>query len=255
MIIIDYPPGGLGNFLAQVITHTKMNADHLSFHQTPGDYDRLVLESATEFVNAWPNFIINHSVVVIHSFGHLYLVRKRFPQARIIQVVVNNEISIYMNNMYRKACEDNPNSDSTLHEYLIKHYGQDTQPTRRENYALSYLYFLNNKDYHNTVNPLADVIINFDNLYQDFNSFQLELDKITSNNLEPLFELFVKTQDPIITRTKMYRGIINGIKTYKECADQFDTIDHGLLAGMLQDKYKKEFFLPNQEEFECVIPR
>lgn len=256
MIIIDYPPGGLGNFLAQVVTNTiDLNYQQPSFHRNRNTYDTLSLDTPSDFAQAWPDFVPTSDVFVIHSFGQLDLVRRRYPQSTIIQVVVGKEIAIYMNNMYRKACADNSMTESTLHKYLIQHYGADSTATRRENYALSYLHFLHNQDYHNTPSDYADIIINFDNLYQGFERFQLEINKIKHNDIPSIFKVFVETQNIIISRTKLYQDIVNGTKNYQECAEHFDTIDHGLLAGMLQDKYNQEFFLPNQETFSCSIPR
>ena len=107
--------------------------------------------------------------------------------------------------------------------------------------------------YHNTPTKYSDIIINFDLLYQNKNSFTEEITKLTTTDVDKIYKKFVETQQIILDKVAMYQDIVNSSKDYREYSDKFDVIDHGLLCGMLQDKYDREFFLPNQEEFECII--
>ena len=119
MIFIDYPPGGLGNFLAQCLTNTvNFDNSHVSFHRTKNSYyDRLTPEDSTTFNNVFANYTFEKNVAVIHSYGNLGLVRQHYPDSTIIQVVVDKEIAIFLNNLYRKAAVDNRNSERALNDH------------------------------------------------------------------------------------------------------------------------------------------
>lgn len=256
MIFIDYPPGGLGNFLAQILTNQlDMFSQHMSFHRNPKKlYSVLTPESGEQFCQQIRSFVPAHEVSVIHSFGNLDQIRIRWPSATIVQIVVRQEIAILLNNMWRKAAADNPNSEETLSKRLIQYYNKDTVATRRENYALNYLYFKQTAGYHNTRHACTDIEINFDNLYQGIDLMFAELFKVKEDvDVEKIYPVFQLTQKPIIEKNKLYKDLVAGSVAWQKIKHNFDTIDHGLICGMLQEKYAREFFLPNQEHFELII--
>jgi len=258
MIFIDYPPGGLGNFLAQVITSNGEVFDkHLSFHHSvKKQYSALIPNSPEQFCRQIKSFVPSHEVTVVHSYGHINELRTRWPSATIIQVVARQEIAILLNNMWRKAAVENPNLETALSNRLIKYYKKDTVATRRENYALSYLHFKQNSGYHNTLHPLADIEINFDNLYQDSNLMHAELSKIKKDNdITKIYKVFQSTQQSIIQKNNLYKELVAETISWEQCKHNFDTLDHGIICGMLQEKHNKEFFLPDQDHFELIIPR
>lgn len=256
MIFIDYPPGGLGNFLAQILTNNSELSDtHASFHRSlKKEYSSLTPESSEQFCRQITSFVPKHEVTVTHSFGNINELRNRWPSATIVQVVARQEIAILLNNMWRKAAVDNPNSEKTLSNRLIQHYKKNTVATQRENYARSYLYFKQNAGYHNTRHPLTDIEINFDSLYQGPYLMHTELIKIkTDIDISKINKVFQLTQQPIIQKNNLYKELISGSITWDQSKHYFDTIDHGLICGMLQEKHNKEFFLPNQDHFELII--
>ena len=256
MIFIDYPPGGLGNFLAQILTTDgELSDKHISFHRMKGKkYSALTPESSEQFCQQIKTFAPSNEVTVTHSFGNINELRTRWPHATIIQVVARQEIAILLNNMWRKAAGDNPNSETTLSNRLMQHYKKDTVAIRRENYALSYLYFKQNAGYHNTRHPMTDIEIDFDNLYQGPDLMHMELLKIKKDvAITKINKVFQSTQHLIIQKNNLYKELVAGSISWEQSKHYFDTIDHGLICGMLQEKHNKEFFLPNQDHFELFI--
>jgi hypothetical protein len=256
MIFIDYPPGGLGHFLAQILTtDDELPDNHISFHRNlKKKYSALTLESSEQFCQQIKSFVPSNEVTVTHSFGNINELRTRWPSATIIQVVARQEIAILLNNMWRKAAAANPNSETTLSNRLIQHYKKDTVAIRREDYALSYLYFKQNAGYHNTRHPMTDIEINFDNLYQGPYFMHTELLKIKKEvDITKIDKVFQTTQQPIIQKNNLYKELVAESISWEQHKHYFDTIDHGLICGMLQEKHNREFFLPNQDHFELSI--
>jgi len=157
--------------------------------------------------------------------------------------------------MWRKAAPDNPNSKTTMSDRLVQHYEKDTEAVQRENYALSYLYFKQNSGYHNTRHPATDIEINFDNLYHGPDAMHTEFLKIKKDvDVTRINNVFQSTQHTIIQKNNLYKKLVSGSISWEQSKHHFDTLDHGLICGILQEKYNKEFFLPNQEHFELVMP-
>ena len=57
----------------------------------------------------------------------------------------------------------------------------------------------------------------------------------------------------LIQKNNLYKELVAGSISWEQSKHYFDTIDHGLICGMLQEKHNKEFFLPNQDHFELFI--
>jgi hypothetical protein len=102
MVIIDYTPGGLGNFAAQVVTGTAKDPGGPSFHNNwrweSCAYDiQLVCRSQQEFLQRLAQWRPTHSVAICHSHG-AGAELKRLTDSRIISIrPVNRWLQLYLN--------------------------------------------------------------------------------------------------------------------------------------------------------------
>lgn len=239
MIIIDYPPGGLGNFLAQCAQGSinENSIDNLSFHNSwmSITYDYHLVDKEQEFFAKLPLHKPTSDLVICHSWGRLSFVREKYPDSYIVQVIVKDRVDIYLNNLYRKTYKDEEEFLMATSEYLTRHWDKTSfSSARRIDIASRYIRstMTSLERWHHSPDPLADAYINFDNLYQDIESMSTELKKIGSKTgAEAAWNILQKTQKTILDKVKLYPLILNNLSEMDKNPD-LDDIDKGIIIGM-----------------------
>lgn len=248
-VLIDYPPGGLGNFIAQIFTNSiDLNLFYLAYHSTQDrNYDdSLISSTKEEFLSKLKTWEPTSTVTIIHSFGTLDSFNF---SGKVYQVVVEDDMISYI--LAQQIKTGAINGDS-LKNYIEQNYGTFSNSTVRENYAYQYQYLRSNKTFINSASSRADVIISFDNFYKDEKSFIAEVKKINpSIETERLYEHFITTQMPIVERKNLYLKILDCIKKNVIFdMPNLSIIDQGILSGLLNELYPiVEWQLPNQEDW------
>lgn len=253
MIIIDYPPGGLGNFVAQVITDSiDYNSPNLSFHSTT-NRDVINLELLVEeelFLQKVATWLPTTEICLAHSHGHLDKLIEKVT-AIYYQVVVSEKIEIYILNQQLKAVASMANGKEYMQEYIEKHFDSAEPWQYRENFYLQYLW-LKTPSYINTPNKQANIVY-FDNFYKDQLAFYEEIKKINKDiDVHKVYNKFIQSQRFLLDKISLYDSIILAVRQgiNKTIPKDLSMIDQGIISGMLSDQYKNiEFQLPNNNNW------
>ena len=191
MIFIDYPPGGLGHFIAQVFTNNFSKEDHVSFHRIKSkSYDATLSQSSQElFLKKLTKWQPKYPVSIGHSWGAIDQLKNKV-KCKIISVEVNQCWPELFLNVYNKAMVDNLSANKN--------------PSIAEcNNFYNYMLTCFNVD-----NSLADIKINFDNFYGSKENFFNEIKKINPDaDVNVVYNIFCTTQQPIIDRLKYLKQL------------------------------------------------
>jgi len=187
MIIVDYPPGGLGNFAAQVITGTVRDPGHAVFHKNFhwGYYDiQLVQPTQADFLHQLAQWQPQHSVAICHSHGAAAELR-RYRDARIISIrPVNRWLQLWLNRELKAVPS---NTVQTTHS-LKWHYHAIRCMKIQESY------------------PIDHELLNFDNFYSGSEGFRHNIQQLSPQaDCDGLYDLFNRTQRPILDRMAQLR--------------------------------------------------
>ena len=211
MIIIDYPPGGLGNFVAQVITDTLKDSEHSSFHRILYPiYDiKLVQKSKELFQSLAKDWKPKHSVAVVHSYGDLQTLndlKKKF-NAKIFTIrPFDNWPQLFLN------CEEKATADNK--ENKNRNWSSNEYYNHFQNLKTNWGY------------SAIDEILNFDNFYKDELIFCQTLKNLNpSADFQKIYKIFQKTQMPLIDKLQQ---IIQASKS-KQNFKNLSALDQALI--------------------------
>lgn len=238
MIIIDYPPGGLGHFLAQCVRGTIIEdaIGHLSFHDREDPaYDYFLADSKESFFEKLPLHEPTSDLMICHSWGQLASIKKKYPDSYIVQVVVKDRIDIHINNVYRKAVRGSKKSILEFFEHLNQHWDRvSVSSATRVDIALRYVRsaMASMEHWYYAPDPSADAHIIFDNLYLDIESMDKELKKIGSkSDTRVAWNVLQRTQKLILDKVKLYPMVLNNLSEIDQNPN-LDDIDKGIIIGM-----------------------
>ena len=180
MIIVDYPPGGLGNFIAQILTNTVRNPKHVSFHRNIASYDiKLLKNSDKEFLSVLESWKPKGTVAISHSFGAIGAAKTRFD-CKIISVRAKQYWPQLYLNLYMKASADDPYHQENSYEWYYRRY---------QNLINTWSY------------PEVDEILNFDEFYQDATKFYQVVTKLNPKaDAHKIYDIFCTTQKPVLDK-------------------------------------------------------
>jgi hypothetical protein len=202
MIIVDYPPGGLGNFAAQVITDTVFNCGHPSFHENHKAYDiQLVQKTQADFLDCLAQWQPEYPVAICHSYGNTTEIKNRVD-CRIISIQpVNNWLQLWVNKELKA---------------VPKNAVQTTQSYEWYYHALS--------GFKNMWEDLTvDELVNFDNFYLGPEEFYHNIQQLNpAADAEYIYDIFVNTQQPILDRMAKLKQLAESDQdiTQLPCFDQ-----------------------------------
>jgi len=191
LTFIDFTPGSHGHFLAFVKWDKLPSSPTINYH----DLHKNNMIEKTNFQSAIvrnPELLENKlqtldpikSNVILHSYGRTDLIRKYFPDACIIKVVVVDSHSLLFTSFFERVPGTELTQDSP-----IKHI--------KDMYKFYLLY--HSKDINCTT--YADTVIIFDNLYKSRQSFNNEIAKLNPiNSCDDAYEYFLPSKEFVLSR-------------------------------------------------------
>lgn len=191
MIFVDYPPGGLGNFVAQILTNNISHENHVSFHRSKTQtYDAVLSQSSRElFLKTLDKWRPQHQVCIGHSWGavdHL----KRKHDCRVYSIRVGQCWPELFLNVYNKAMVDNATAN--------KHPSVDDC----DNF---YNYMLRMFDFDRS---MTDITIDFDSFYGSRDQFLYQVNLINPEaDGAAVYNKFCITQQLIVDRLKYLKDL------------------------------------------------
>lgn len=251
-IIVDYPPGGLGHFIAQVKLNLIDNHTYpLSFHSMYNlryDYDiELIVDSKKKFLERLSQWEPKKTLSVCHSWGNAKLLKQTF-NCQVWQVLVDQSLIYLHLNRLMKAAGWNDTIDKDLFDRFKSGFKSGTDAGIKRLWYFNSLKYLQLSPWRD-----ADLVIKFDDFYKDQNSFAETISKINPNaDIEAIYNAFLKSQTPIIDRVNRYTNVVEAIKQGDKIAidDDFCLLDHSLLIWMLSTIYpNKDFTNMNSESW------
>jgi len=181
MVIINYSPGGLGNFAAQVVTGTVTDPGNSSFHtnfHSGSAYDIQLVPQKTqaEFLHSLAEWRPTRPVAICHSYGAAAEL-ERYTDSRIISIrPVNRWLQLFLNRE-------------------LKAVHQDVVPPARsyEWYYQAIRWMKIHESY-----PINHELVNFDNFYSGPELFRRTIQQLNPQaDSDQLYHLFNQTQQPI----------------------------------------------------------
>jgi hypothetical protein len=253
--VLDYPPGGLGNFIAQVLVNDNIvSSDNLSFHDNQNKhkwYVSLQDASIDDSIDALitlkeklkdPNLI--GKLVIVHTYKHTHELLN-VPNIKLYQVIIQEYGTILFYNKHLKVYNHFGGNPKKTH--IIKKNWNTNEPwVERECSVLELKY---QQSISNTPTIGVDHHINFDNFYKNKDSFMHEVQRLNPlADVERLYRIFCDSQEPILNKLQLVNGIINTIKQGIDTdISHLEPLDQAVVAGLLNNEYKNfEWQLPNK---------
>ena len=249
-IIIDYPPGGLGNFVAQVYTNTvSFDAASPVFHQSKVRKYWPPLSGRPNQVPELLRLIRSNTLIedvaVCHTHGHSEILAD-LEGVEIWNVLVVEYFPMLFLNKQAKA-----NADLSILDRIYQRKKAATlwgclTDLERESFMREYLYDFK---LHTRVQP-ADRYIQFDNFYKSPEDCKMEIEKINhSADSRAISQIFYKSQESLIRRynnlTVLLEQISNNTSTD---LSTLPVLDQAMIAAMLTQKYPQvDWLLAHQQ--------
>ena len=214
MIIIDYPPGGLGNFVAQIITNTVENINHVSFHRNWETIDKhydiqLVQRSKELFLSVLNTWKPKHRLAIAHGFGAIHEVKNRVNCEIISIRPVNNWLQLFLNKEMKAAADDRLRSE---------------QQTTYDFYCRTYANIKAICDW-----PVVGKFVNFDDFYQGQEKFYQLVHELNPNaDAEKIYEIFCVTQKPILDKLEYLKQL----SITNDSTDHLNNFDRAVVDGL-----------------------
>ena len=247
-IVIDYPPGGLGNFVAQVYTDTvSPNVFSHIFHRNkirkywPPLTKRP--DQVLELLSRIRSKTLVEDVAVCHTHGHSEIL-SGLDGVEIWSISVTEKFPILFLNKQLKA---NANLSVTdRNNSRIQAPWAQFGCSERETLVREYLYDFK---LHTRVQP-ADKYINFDNFYKSPEDCKAEIEKInTQIDSQSVCQIFYKSQQLIIDRYNKLIGILDQISNNTSAdLSTLPVLDQAMIAAILTQRYTQmDWILGNQQ--------
>ena len=216
MIIVDYPPGGLGNFAAQVITDTVINTGQPSFHNNHSRESRaydiqLVCRSQQEFLHRLAEWQPTHSVAICHSHGAVAEL-KRYTNYRIISIrPVKRWLQLYLN----KQLKAMPQATMPAAQSYDWHYRAIESMKTQESYSIDH------------------ELLNFDHFYSGPEQFRHTIQQLNPlADSDGLYHLFNQTQQPILDQIAQLEQLAESGRAIQHRTN----LEQALIAWIRQDR-------------------
>ena len=209
MKIIDYTPGGLGNFIGQIFSNSISTSGHLSFHRNQGNYGTELVTHQHIFAERAPNWIPSTPVNICHSWGQLDLISYR-PIEKW-QVYVDQQHLYLFYNFYLKA-------HATFIKLPEDHWHKQSAKSQSDHkilpsrkWATGIMHNLYHK-WPTKPNSAADKLIRFDDFYdskQSFFNVVQSLNPTLSLTLDEIWNIWTTSQQPIFDAVNRVRSRSN----------------------------------------------
>jgi hypothetical protein len=232
-VVIDFPPGGLGHFIARVLNNDyNFQSGKLGeFHSQEHNYESIT-GSFENFEKNFQKSDKNKNVVCLHNFNNTNL-GYYFPDHKLINVFLDDKLDIYTNNFYYKAIGSDYTTKKNFIDKVKEKYPNSPNAIREEFFNfyswLSESSLVNEKpDY---INLPFSWIYRFDKL----NKFFKNNDLIIPANLEEIHRDFLVKQSNIVEKSKNYSLILENISNRKnyQIPKEFNDVDFGIVSSMV----------------------
>ena len=225
-IVVDYPPGGLGNFIAQIYTNTVLTHEgSTTFHrnkiQNYWPQRPKTANNLAELMDLIRTKSLVEDIAICHTHGNSEIL-VGLDGILLWLVVVDEYFPILFLNKQLKAkasmavgnLVDNTDRVSIIHEYLHD-------------------FKLHTRLRH------ADRYILFDNFYKGQNECIAEINKINPDaDADNVYQIFSRSQNPIVNRYNKLKSMIELIdNNTAEDLSTLSTLDQGIISAMLTQKY------------------
>jgi hypothetical protein len=242
-LVIDFPPGACGHFLARALNNEYDFKVGLSgeIHSLNHNYSSITT-SESQFNNMFFSRLptaMNANVICLHNFSNLDL-HSYFPDHKLINVFLDDKFEIFAKNFYHKAIGTHKNTKNDYHKSIASKFVDSVCPLREE-----YYYFYNwlrnsnwTKQKENYYNLPFSYIYDKDKLQNFFADTGIEIPQ----NWDSIHNNFLLAQKKILDEVNEYHTIVTHIiqKTYYEIPKNLTDIDFGIISGILKNITNKE---------------
>jgi hypothetical protein len=231
--LITAPPGALGHFLSRVL-----NNDYDFDVGQMGQYHGLKknYSAQTTFLEDYQGYQeVDQKIICLHNFDNRDF-RSIAKDRVVVNVVVNGCWEIYFNNFWRKAMMSNTTKTKQAVEDINKKFPNSNNSLREEFYWL-YLNAVQGKVEWLPI-TMHGIQVFFCDFYglESFKTLLKQIPESVCDNIDDIWNHFIKSQSVILSRTQLYQKICEDIiqGNPPQIPDYFDNIDFGIMSGMIQ---------------------
>lgn len=232
-VVIDFPPGGLGHFLARVLNNDyDFQAGSLGeFHSQKHNYES-VTSSKENFEKTFEHSDKTKNIICLHNFNNIDL-RSYFPNHKLVNVYLDNRLDVFTNNFYYKAIgSDHTTKIKFLSSIKIK-YLNSPNPIREE--FCNFHSWIPSSDWAkqklNYINIPFSCFYNYSKLNELFNACGF----LIPNNFKEIHNDFLVKQSVILNKSAEYSKILESIsnRTSYKIPQYFTDVDFGIVSSMI----------------------
>ena len=253
--MLDFPPGGLGNFIAQVLVNDIIvSSDSLAFHDNQNKQKWYVSLQDDSIDDSIDKLIILQEklkdptligkLVIVHTYEHTKELLN-VPNIKLYQVIVQEYGTILFYNKHLKVYKHIGSNPKKIH-IIEKNWNTNEPWVEREFLVLELKY---QQSISNTPTVGVDHHINFDNFYKNKDSFIHEVQRLNPiADVKKLYNIFCESQAPVLAKLQLVTGIVDSIKQGIDVdLSSLEMLDQAVVAGLLNNEYKNfEWQLPNK---------
>lgn len=239
-VVIDFPPGGLGHFLARVLNNDYDFQSGLlgEFHSQQHSYESAT-SSKEDFEKTFESSNKNKNVICLHNFNNTDL-RSYFPNHKLINIFLDDMLEVFTNNFYYKAIGSNKTTKKNFLSDIESKYANSFAPIREEFY--NFCSWLPNSDWTkqklNYINLPFSHVYNYDRLKELFDSCEL----LVPNNFKEIHDDFLLKQSGVLHKFSQYSEILKCIsnRTSYKIPQEFNDVDFGIISSMIYKSTGKD---------------
>ena len=232
-VVIDFPPGACGHFIARVLNgeYNFVSGKLGEFHNLHHSYTSI---TTTEeyFPKIFESTQSNENVICLHNFKN-YKLDKVYPTHALVSIYIDSTFDDFLQNFYYKAISSNKEILTQYHRDVNNKFKNSPCPLREEFFNLySWLSVSSWKDKkENHINLPFSYIYS----YQLLEEFLSEHNFILPDNFKEIHKDFLYAQNNILTKSKIFAKIVEAVSDKKIINIPLDLteVDRGILSAML----------------------
>lgn len=232
-VVIDFPPGACGHFLARVLNgeYNFVSGELGQFHSLHHSYTSI---TTTEeyFPKIFESTQSNENVICLHNFKN-YKLDKIYPTHALVSIYIDSMFDVFLQNFYYKSLRSNKEILAQYHQDVNNKFKNSPCPLREEFFNLyNWLPESNWKDKKdNHINLPFSYIYS----YQLLEEFLLKHNFILPDNFKEVHEDFLRAQQGILDKSKIFADITEAVLNKKliDVPGHLTDVDRGILSGML----------------------
>ena len=236
-VVIDFPPGGCGHFLARLLNdeYSFEVGERGEYHSLHHEYNSITTTKEnfkTEFVK---NISSDQNVICLHNFDNFPL-EKFYPDHKLINIYIDGMYNVFVKNFYMKAISSHDRVLDNYHRDNKEKFQNSPCPLREEFYC--FYSWVQTSDWAKEKTDYINLPFSYIYQVDILKKFLIDYGFTIPNNFLKIHEDFMIAQQSILNITEIYNNIIEAIESHKnlKIPEFFTDVDRGIVSAMIYQK-------------------